>query len=153
MNMVGSFVSTFAITVAEEKEMALSRIVTELRRSMMEYVEAHHARIEGNEFMDHFLRFWTEDEQKLKGNDFDVYMSANCLGFPFYEADFGFGKPIFVCQPSGSLDRIILLMGTPKGDEISAFVTLKSDQMSILEKDKELLTFASLNPKICGSRL
>lgn len=153
MQMVGNFVNNFVITVTEEKERELSIIVTKLRKSKVKYMDTHKARLEGNEFMNRCSKFWEKTEKKLKGNNFDKYICSSWFRFPLYEADFGFGKPIFVCQTCGSLDRIIFLMGTPKGDEIGAFVTLKSDQMSILEKDKELLTFASLNPKICGSRL
>ncbi|CAI9096779.1 OLC1v1032992C1 [Oldenlandia corymbosa var. corymbosa] len=68
-----------------------------------------------------------------------------------YDADFGWGKPIWSSVGSRrtniyGLKNLALLMDTRSGDGIEALVTLKGEEMAIFEKNMELLTYASLNP-------
>ena len=42
--------------------------------------------------------------------------------------------------------NIIVLMETRNGDGIEAWMTLDEEEMAILERDMELLTYASLDP-------
>ncbi|XP_027155705.1 BAHD acyltransferase At5g47980-like [Coffea eugenioides] len=85
--------------------------------------------------------------------------SYNAESFPLssvcrsglYEADFGWGKPIWACLGSGDTDpygvgNLVILMDTRSGEGIEAWVTVKEELMAIFEKNQELLAFASLNP-------
>ncbi|XP_027170492.1 vinorine synthase-like [Coffea eugenioides] len=85
--------------------------------------------------------------------------SYNAESFPLssvcrsglYEADFGWGKPIWACLGSGDTDpygvgNLVILMDTRSGEGIEAWVTIKEELMAIFEKNQELLAFASLNP-------
>lgn len=137
------------VTTKDEKETKLSRIVTELRKSKVEFQERHKIHVqEGNneEFLTKYMKCWEEGEKKLIG---DRYRFTSVIRFPFYESDFGFGKPVFVWIAGGVLEEVIVLSDSPNGDGIEAFVTLKKDKMTIIEHDDELLAFASINPKFC----
>lgn len=87
---------------------------------------------------------------KLMG---DKYSVTSTLRFPYYEADFGFGKPVFVWIGGGLLEDVIVLIGTANGKGMEAFITLEKEKMSFFEKDEQLqlLAYASLNPKICAA--
>ncbi|XP_077252580.1 vinorine synthase-like [Tasmannia lanceolata] len=63
--------------------------------------------------------------------------------FPIYEADFGWGKPIWVSMcPLPSKDSIFLL-GNRSSDGIEAWVRMDKEEMAIIEQDEELLSFLS----------
>ncbi|THG19521.1 hypothetical protein TEA_027427 [Camellia sinensis var. sinensis] len=93
------------------------------------------------------LKMMEEPGSKDGGVDYFGFTSWCKLGF--YEADFGWGKPIWVSSV-GSADSVflnlIILMETRSGDGIEAWVTLDEQEMAILQRDMELLTFASLDP-------
>ncbi|CDP16265.1 unnamed protein product [Coffea canephora] len=78
-----------------------------------------------------------------------IYISSICKT-GFYEADFGWGKPIWTCIARGNgdlhgLGNIAHLMETKSGDGIEALVTMKEEYMATLQKNQELLHYASLN--------
>ncbi|KAI9095027.1 hypothetical protein K1719_026491 [Acacia pycnantha] len=78
----------------------------------------------------------------------DFYMCSSWCRFGFYEADFGWGKPKWVSIPSLKKNNFIYLMDTHDGKGIEAWVTLIEQDMALVEKNHELLEFASLNPTI-----
>ncbi|XP_041017767.1 stemmadenine O-acetyltransferase-like [Juglans microcarpa x Juglans regia] len=79
----------------------------------------------------------------------DYFGFSSWCKFGFYEADFGWGKPIWVSSIGSSgtvFMNLIILVDTRLGDGIEAWVTLDEPDMARLESNPELLTFASLNP-------
>ncbi|XP_021902550.1 vinorine synthase-like [Carica papaya] len=81
---------------------------------------------------------------------------ADCLGFSswcklgFYEADFGWGKPLWVSTiglKAPIFMNLVILTDTRLGDGIEAWVTLDEEEIIILHNDNNLLlNYASLNP-------
>lgn len=70
-----------------------------------------------------------------------IYTISSLCRFPFYQVDFGWGKPLRVMLRSGNLDaNITFLMGTPSADGIEATVQLE-EEMAIFQKNKELLAY------------
>ncbi len=79
----------------------------------------------------------------------DYFGFSSWGNFGFYEADFGWGKPIWISSIglTGSVFmNLVILAGTRLGDGIEAWVTLDEQEMGRLECNPELLTFASLDP-------
>ena len=73
----------------------------------------------------------------------------------FYDINFRWGKPIWVSVAGfgGSTISIypyIVLMNTRLGDGIEAWVNLLEDDMNLLQVDKQLLAFATLDPSPLG---
>ncbi|KAL6190516.1 hypothetical protein ACLB2K_036910 [Fragaria x ananassa] len=66
--------------------------------------------------------------------------------FPIYEADFGWGKPVWVSIGACLDKNVIILMDSKSGDGIEAIVTLEEQDMAAFECDEELLAFAAQNP-------
>lgn len=60
-----------------------------------------------------------------------------------YEADFGWGKPIWVGSASFMFKNLICFMDTPTGDGIEVWVNLKGEDMAKFEVDKDFLSFVS----------
>lgn len=81
--------------------------------------------------------------------------SADYFGFTswcklgFYDADFGWGKPVWVSSMDSSIPffmNLIVLMDTRCGTGIEAWITLDEQEMSILENNQEFQAFTLLNP-------
>lgn len=73
----------------------------------------------------------------------EMYRFSNWIRFPFYNIDFGFGKPIWVCTTNVPIKNIVVLMSTRAGDGIEAWVTLAEQVMAKFECHHELLEFVS----------
>ncbi|KAK9154192.1 hypothetical protein Sjap_001672 [Stephania japonica] len=72
-----------------------------------------------------------------------LYDVTSWLRFPFYEADFGWGKPAWVGVRNGSFNNVVTYFDTKSGDEIDAFITMSKEDMAQFESMPELLEFAT----------
>ncbi|KAK8551692.1 hypothetical protein V6N13_120137 [Hibiscus sabdariffa] len=87
------------------------------------------------------------DEASKDGVEHFGFSSWCKLGF--YEADFGWGKPVWVSSfgmENSVFMNLIVLVDTQAGDGIEAWVTLDAQDMAILERDEELLHLAMFDP-------
>ena len=69
-----------------------------------------------------------------------IQFSELC-GFPRYDVDFGWGKPLWVGR--FSLPHMNLITFTI-WDGIEAWINLKEEEMVKFERDKELLSYARI---------
>lgn len=149
-NLVGNFVNIFLVTASDENkyDYKLTWLVEELRKSKVKFLEKHR-KICDETLKLEVLKDWEEFIKKVESGRFETYVFTSRCRFPFYQIDFGWGKPKFVCNSGReALKNKIVLMDTRNGDGIEAFVKLQEDEMSIFERDQDLLAFASLNPPI-----
>ncbi|KAL7161511.1 hypothetical protein ACSBR2_042054 [Camellia fascicularis] len=64
--------------------------------------------------------------------------------FPIFEADFGWGKPIWVSSGSRAIKNSVMLMDSMRSDGgIEAWVTMDEESMMKFEQDPLLLSFVS----------
>ncbi|XP_021902549.1 vinorine synthase-like [Carica papaya] len=67
----------------------------------------------------------------------------------FYEADFGWGKPLWVSSigfEAPIFMNYVALIDTRLGDGIEAWITMDEEEMIILQNDNNLLNYASIDP-------
>ncbi|KAI3715585.1 hypothetical protein L6452_22571 [Arctium lappa] len=88
---------------------------------------------------------------QLSNFDADYYSFSSMCKSGVYEADFGWGRPVWSCYANLGNDipiylNAILLMDTSTGDGVEAWVTLSQEEMDIFEHDPELLLYASIEP-------
>ncbi|KAK9119969.1 hypothetical protein Scep_018062 [Stephania cephalantha] len=80
--------------------------------------------------------------QACKGERVQINFSSWCkLGF--YDADFGWGRPVWVTCTTVSLKNLVIMVDTRNGDGIEALVNMLEDDMVGFESDPELLALAS----------
>lgn len=65
-----------------------------------------------------------------------------------YDADFGWGKPLWVSSAKMSYKNLVAFIDTKKGDGIEAWINLDQNDMSRFETDEELLRYVSSNPSV-----
>ncbi|XP_071906817.1 diaboline synthase-like [Coffea arabica] len=86
-------------------------------------------------------------DHEVASERFDqFYLCSSSCGFPFYDVDFGSGKPVMVCDTNqtGAKNRFFL-RDIRDGDAVEAVVTLDPTDMYFFQGNEELLAFASLN--------
>lgn len=81
-------------------------------------------------------------ELSSKG-EVESYRFTSWCRFPLYEADFGWGKPTWVCCPTMPFKNLVVLMSTRDGDGMEAFVNVLEEDAVVFDSDEELLPFVS----------
>ncbi|KAK4739786.1 hypothetical protein R3W88_003483 [Solanum pinnatisectum] len=82
-------------------------------------------------------------EKLLQGDKMDFYGTTSWCKFPWYEADFGWGKPFLVSPVSFGAFEGAYLMDTKDGDGIQIIVSLKENDMTEFERDPHILSSTS----------
>lgn len=83
-----------------------------------------------------------------ESNEAEFYGCTSWCRFGLYEADFGWEKPLWVSLTSMGFNNSVFLMDSKDGVGIEAWVMLQEQDMTSVERDEELLAFASLNPSV-----
>ncbi|KAI9095010.1 hypothetical protein K1719_026474 [Acacia pycnantha] len=150
---VGNSLSNFIAETEETNDSStdildLQSLVVQLRKALELFSrERAHKLGDKNNAFSSLIEGWKDVELAYK-EGIDFYMCTSWCRFGFYEADFGWGKPKWVSIPSLKINNSIYLMDTHDGKGIEAWVTLIEQDMALVEKNHELLEFASLNPTI-----
>ena len=71
-----------------------------------------------------------------------MFFFSSWCRFPLYEADFGWGKPIWVSNRPKPVE-IVNLMDTKDGDGIEAWVSLDERDMLLFQNHPEVKAFTS----------
>ncbi|KAK4736604.1 hypothetical protein R3W88_000301 [Solanum pinnatisectum] len=87
------------------------------------------------------LNFLQERANEKRKGHMELLCFSSLCKFPLYEADFGWGKPIWVGSGRLAMKNIIGFMDTKSGDGVEAWVNLKADDMAKFEADNKLLAF------------
>ncbi|KAI5672279.1 hypothetical protein M9H77_12643 [Catharanthus roseus] len=62
-------------------------------------------------------------------------MFSSWCKFPFYEVDYGWGKPYIVCNVAFPFKNGVILMDTKCGDGVEAWISMAEDEMELLPKE------------------
>ncbi|XWS63795.1 hypothetical protein CRYUN_Cryun06bG0132700 [Craigia yunnanensis] len=147
-NSVGYLVSYFTVQT-QDSETELQGLVKQLRNGIREFSENYVKKLRGSEVISTIFEAAKEVGNLSKRNDIDFYNCLSWCRFDLYEADFGWGKPIWVSVAGASVPNIFLLMDTSDGEGIEAWVSLSEAEMAFFERNEELLAFASVDPSVC----
>ncbi|GMJ13259.1 hypothetical protein like AT1G24430 [Hibiscus trionum] len=76
-------------------------------------------------------------ERTGEGDESSFIFTSLCR-FPLYEADFGWGKPVWVSSANLSTKNLVVFMDTANGDGIEAWIHLKEGDMAEFGSDEDL---------------
>ncbi|RWR74325.1 vinorine synthase [Cinnamomum micranthum f. kanehirae] len=78
--------------------------------------------------------------------DSDVHLChfSSWCRFPFYEVDFGWGKPIWVSICTIPIKTSAVFIGRRWDDGMEVWVNMEADEMAKFEQDQELLSFVRI---------
>ena len=130
--------SAIASLTKEESNIDLHDLVGHIRKAIKkidsDYIE---------KLQDALLEAFELRLEMVAKQEVEMYRFSSWIRFPFYNIDFGFGKPIWVCTTNVPIKNIVILMSTRSDDGIEAWVTLAEQVMAKFECHHELLEFVS----------
>ncbi|KAK9293120.1 hypothetical protein L1049_021106 [Liquidambar formosana] len=130
----------------ESEKIELHDLACLLRKSIKKIDGDYLRGLQGDDGLAKACESLKEVRQMASKGEVELYRFSSWTRFPFYEADFGWGKPIWVCTTSVPMKNVVILMGTRCGDGIEAWVSLAEHEMAQFERNHELLQFVSSSP-------
>ncbi|KAL0327329.1 UNVERIFIED_CONTAM: (13S,14R)-1,13-dihydroxy-N-methylcanadine 13-O-acetyltransferase AT1 [Sesamum angustifolium] len=91
----------------------------------------------------------TELLQKANKGELVTFNFTSLCRFPLYEADFGWGKPVWVGSAGLVYKNLVTFIDRAGGNGIEAWINLRKEDMEKFEADIELQEFLS-KPKAFG---
>ncbi|KAL7227691.1 hypothetical protein ACSBR1_022541 [Camellia fascicularis] len=89
------------------------------------------------------IKAFIEANQNFSNAKMDSYLFTSWCRFPFYEIDFGWGKPVWTSLVSMPVKNFICLMDNKEGDGIEAWVLLDEKDMVNFEQDQTIRAFTT----------
>ncbi|KAK4849357.1 hypothetical protein QYF36_023946 [Acer negundo] len=86
-----------------------------------------------------------KNEAAIDGNtsEMKTFTFTSICRLPFYEADFGWGKPLWVTLGQRGTNNIFIPIDTSDGKGIEVLVALSEEDMAKFEQDPAILAYAS----------
>ncbi|KAF3437950.1 hypothetical protein FNV43_RR20706 [Rhamnella rubrinervis] len=150
-NSIGNLRSGTIVEAKGDNNCMIKDLAAELRKGVKEFCESKAKKLGSRDPDDAFEIVF----QHLKvGADFrrskvtKIFSFTSWCNFKFYEADFGWNKPIWVSIAAEPPVNLLILRDTRDGGGVEAWVTLTKQEMALFECEPQLLQFASLNPSV-----
>ncbi|XP_008226087.1 PREDICTED: BAHD acyltransferase At5g47980-like [Prunus mume] len=143
-NILGSLVSLFTVMTVESDEVKLESLVHKLRKGIEKYKEKYAKGFSGEDL----IQTMEGLKNLIMKDSIETYGCTSWCRFSFYEADFGWGKPSWMSLCHIESMNTTLLMDTSDGVGIEALLCLEEEHMAIIERNEDLLAYASLNPSV-----
>ena len=136
-NCFGNISQSTASVVSNNIEDGFNGTVLPMREAIrtvnMDYVKK----------LDGHLNFIAENIEKSSRGEVVTFGFTSLCRFPIYEADFGWGKPVWVGSTKLLYHNLVTFFDTKSEDGIEAWITLKEEDMAKFEMDKEVLPYVS----------
>ncbi|CAK9328634.1 unnamed protein product [Citrullus colocynthis] len=144
---IGNSLGFVTPETAVAAEIDLQGTVGLLREAIEEFKESGYKKYQDTEaYLRHFKTL-TDPDGPYSGEK-NFYLCSSWSRFQFYEADFGWGLPVWFIGGISMFSNFFLLMDTRDGKGIEALVTLSEEDMAVFQCDQDLLAFASFNPNV-----
>ncbi|OMO81450.1 Transferase [Corchorus olitorius] len=93
--------------------------------------------------------FIKDKAQRFTRGEMIPFTFTSLCRFPFYKAEFGWGKPVWVGSASLTFKNLVVFIDTILGDGIEAWINLKEEDMATFERDEVLLAYAVYPKNAC----
>ncbi|KAI4340668.1 hypothetical protein MLD38_025478 [Melastoma candidum] len=147
-NTVGNLATLF--TVEMDKDITgLRELTAKLRGERDEFLENFvKTKMVSETAVAALMRTFEEQGALVHNEEVELYRCSSWLRLNMYEADFGWGKPIWLSLVNMPYKNTMILINRRGSDGVEAWLTLQEDHMVALDQDEELLHFASLNSSV-----
>ncbi|KAF9589881.1 hypothetical protein IFM89_029244 [Coptis chinensis] len=138
----GNLVSGAMATLRTESPPELHCLVSQMREAVSKVNGEFVRNLRGDGLSAYWNHLKEANERQVKGV-LELFMFTSWCRFPFYEADFGWGKPIWISTVNWRFKNSFILMDTKCGDGVEAWISLDEEDMARFECDLELIAFTS----------
>ncbi|KAH0718210.1 hypothetical protein KY285_014241 [Solanum tuberosum] len=143
---IGNVLSVFSTTATKEQDIELPTLVRNLRKEVEVAFAYKKDQVEQNEFILEMVESIKKGKIAFEDENCSVYFCSNLCKYPYYNVDFGWGKPERVSIPNGPFKIFFFFMDYQNGRGLEARVMLKKHHMSEFERDEELLELIDSPP-------
>ncbi|KAL6195635.1 hypothetical protein ACLB2K_031253 [Fragaria x ananassa] len=143
-NLMGNFVWSYTAAMTVNTEVDLQSLVATFRKCKEDY----EVNFPNGVTVELAYQIIKESWKNLAKEGIDNYGCSSWCWFPFYETNFGWGKPSWVSTRGFQVKNTVVLMDAKYGDGIEASLTFIEEKMAIFESNQELFAYASLNPSV-----
>nr|ART34012.1 acylsugar acyltransferase 2 [Salpiglossis sinuata] len=141
-DLVGNVIFPFVVSAANEDELNLQRLVSELREGK-EKIHNTLECIKSEELLcSKVCEIAREINKRTTRDDFSMYRFTSVRKFPLNDIDFGWGRPRRADFATAPIN-LIFLMDDQSGDGVEVLLNLGEEEMSTFQSNDELLQFAS----------
>ncbi|CAN0879628.1 Acyltransferase Pun1 [Linum grandiflorum] len=146
-NMFSSFVT---LAPGNDHAEALVTTVEAIREAKTAYFKSCAEKCGGNEVCNFVIETprFGKPRSNEGGNVDHVFSCGSWCGFPVYEANFGWGKPVWVTPTACEMKRLVAMMDSKDGVGIEAIVCLEEEEMAAFVANERLLAFCHINPSV-----
>ncbi|KAI3707908.1 hypothetical protein L2E82_36836 [Cichorium intybus] len=96
----------------------------------------------GEEGYEVVINPYLESNKNIADTEVNFYLFTCWCKFSFYQADFGYGRPIWATTGSLPVQNLVIMLDDCKGDGVEAWVHLDEKSMKELEQDSDIKAFA-----------
>lgn len=139
----GNLVTSAMAATTPESSLQLPCLVAQLRESIRKIDGEYVKKLQDGDGIYEFLAvFMKANELYMKGET-ELYSFTSWCKLPFYDADFGWGKPIWASPADFPAKNIIGLVDTKSGDGVEAWIALYEAEMARFEREPQLIAFTT----------
>ncbi|XP_022948443.1 deacetylvindoline O-acetyltransferase-like [Cucurbita moschata] len=147
--LIGNIVTYFIASSTKEeegREMEVWKIVGDMKRSFEDFCREFPKKCRAEEWNGLYKLHAKQKMDRLISGGWDhaVYCCSSWCKFPLYDADFGWGKPMWITVPDFDSKNLIMLMDARDGKGVEAIVRLEEEEMAVFQQNQELLSFCDL---------
>ncbi|XP_038906914.1 stemmadenine O-acetyltransferase-like [Benincasa hispida] len=146
-NSIGNALGFVTPETAVAEELKLQSMVGLLREAIEEFKKNGYKKYQDTEAYLRYFKTLTDPDGPYN-EEKNFYLCSSWSRFEFYEADFGWGCPVWFIGGISMFSNFFLLMDTRDGRGIEALVTLSEEDMAVFQCDQDLLEFGSFNPNV-----
>ncbi|PIN10810.1 Vinorine synthase [Handroanthus impetiginosus] len=129
--------SVMSVSAISESVQEYYELVRKLRRSIRTITEDY---ITESQSGDRYVNDLFNVVSSLMKGELEGCSFSSWSKLPFYEVDYGFGKPVWLGTTALPLRNIIILVNTRCGEGIEAWVNMKQDNLEMLEVQFKLIS-------------
>lgn len=140
-NYLSSSTTTVTVTSADQDNHShrlarqMGEEITKVNKDFVTYMREN-----GDKFVDFAKK---EAEKLATGEVAGTFVFTSLCRFPLYEADFGWGKPVWVSSVNRGFANVVSFQDNRNGDGLEVYLCLKAEDMANFEADQEFLSFVS----------
>ncbi|XP_008459937.2 BAHD acyltransferase BIA1-like [Cucumis melo] len=146
-NSVGNAIGFVTPETAVGAELELQSMVGLMREAIEEFKKNGYKKYQDTEAYLSYFKALMDPDGPYNGEK-NFYLCSSWSRFEFYEADFGWGCPVWFIGGISMFSNFFLLLDTRDGKGIEALVSLSEEDMRLFECDEDLLEFGSFNPNV-----
>ena len=98
-------------SIAEgNNKIELPDIVVQLRTATMKINEEYVRKLQGEDGLSQAIESLKEVSEMVTKGQVEFYRSGSWVRFPFYQTDFGWEKPMWVCTSNAPIKNVVILI-------------------------------------------